>query len=63
MIWAAVDVFCLLQDENDNPPEFSKSSYIVKIPENIIAGESLYIFRVTVLSLECIFGLQNQHRT
>ncbi|GLD56116.1 cadherin-23 isoform X1, partial [Lates japonicus] len=24
-------------DENDNPPEFSKPSYIVKIPENIIA--------------------------
>lgn len=32
---------CLLQDENDNPPEFSKLSYIVKIPENVIAGESL----------------------
>lgn len=43
----------LLQDENDNPPEFSKSSYIVKIPENIIAGESLHAFKVTVLSLEC----------
>ncbi|KAM7385879.1 hypothetical protein PAMP_001928 [Pampus punctatissimus] len=26
-------------DENDNPPKFSKPSYIVKIPENIIAGE------------------------
>lgn len=34
----------LLQDENDNPPEFSKSSYIVKIPENINAGEYLTMF-------------------
>lgn len=33
--------FYLFQDENDNPPKFSKSSYIVKIPENINAGEYL----------------------
>lgn len=40
-------VFCMnynyyfdSQDENDNPPEFSKPSYIVKIPENINAGKS-----------------------
>lgn len=31
----------LFQDENDNPPKFSKSSYIVKIPENINAGKFL----------------------
>lgn len=32
------------QDENDNPPEFSLPSYIINIPENIIAGmfEQLY---------------------
>ncbi|TNN35520.1 Cadherin-23 [Liparis tanakae] len=30
-----------VEDENDNPPEFSRQSYIVKIPENIIAGESV----------------------
>lgn len=35
-----VKPFCVIfQDENDNPPEFSKSSYIVKILENINAGE------------------------
>uniref|UniRef100_A0A087Y9L4 Cadherin-related 23 n=1 Tax=Poecilia formosa TaxID=48698 RepID=A0A087Y9L4_POEFO len=29
-------------DENDNPPEFSKPSYIVKIPENLNADYSSY---------------------
>lgn len=38
----------LLQDENDNPPEFSTPSYVIKIPENIIAGKSIHTFGVTV---------------
>lgn len=27
-----------IEDENDNPPEFSKSSYSVSIPENLPDG-------------------------
>lgn len=37
--WTVVYAYSHLQDENDNPPEFSKPSYIVKIPENLNAGE------------------------
>lgn len=30
--------YFFLKDENDNPPEFSQSSYIVRISENMVAG-------------------------
>lgn len=36
------------QDENDNPPEFSKPAYIVNILENIVAGVS-NLFRITAM--------------
>ncbi|CAG04743.1 unnamed protein product, partial [Tetraodon nigroviridis] len=39
-------------DENDNPPEFSKSSYIVKIPENINAGEWATVLLVNATDLD-----------
>lgn len=31
-------VLVTIEDENDNPPEFSKSSYSVSIPENLPDG-------------------------
>uniref|UniRef100_A0A3Q3WPX5 Cadherin-23 n=1 Tax=Mola mola TaxID=94237 RepID=A0A3Q3WPX5_MOLML len=43
-------------DENDNPPEFSKSSYIVKIPENIIAGATVLLVNATDLDASREFG-------
>ncbi|XP_068183037.1 cadherin-23 [Antennarius striatus] len=43
-------------DENDNPPEFSKSSYIVKIPENIIAGATVLVVNATDLDASREFG-------
>ncbi|XP_072246399.1 cadherin-23-like [Leuresthes tenuis] len=43
-------------DENDNPPEFSKQSYIVKIPENIIAGATVLLVNATDLDASREFG-------
>uniref|UniRef100_A0A8B9J6P8 Cadherin-23 n=1 Tax=Astyanax mexicanus TaxID=7994 RepID=A0A8B9J6P8_ASTMX len=35
---STVPITVELFDENDNPPEFSQPSYIVRIPENMVAG-------------------------
>ncbi|XP_039477829.1 cadherin-23 [Oreochromis aureus] len=43
-------------DENDNPPEFSKQSYIIKIPENIIAGATVLLVNATDLDASREFG-------
>ncbi|KAF7666879.1 hypothetical protein LDENG_00090080 [Lucifuga dentata] len=43
-------------DENDNPPKFSQSSYIVKIPENIIAGATVLLVNATDLDASREFG-------
>ncbi|XP_038594037.1 cadherin-23-like [Micropterus salmoides] len=43
-------------DENDNPPEFSKQPYIVKIPENIIAGATVLLVNATDLDASREFG-------
>ncbi|XP_056903807.1 cadherin-23 [Takifugu flavidus] len=43
-------------DENDNPPEFSKSSYIVKILENINAGATVLLVNATDLDASREFG-------
>ncbi|XP_068423405.1 cadherin-23 isoform X3 [Clinocottus analis] len=43
-------------DENDNPPEFSKQSYIVKIPENIIAGATVLLVNATDLDASREYG-------
>ncbi|CAB1425059.1 unnamed protein product [Pleuronectes platessa] len=43
-------------DENDNPPEFSRPSYIVKIPENIIAGATVLLVNATDLDASREFG-------
>uniref|UniRef100_A0A8C4F1B8 Cadherin-23 n=1 Tax=Dicentrarchus labrax TaxID=13489 RepID=A0A8C4F1B8_DICLA len=43
-------------DENDNPPEFSKPSYIVKILENIIAGATVLLVNATDLDASREFG-------
>ncbi|KAM4607873.1 cadherin-23 isoform 2-T2 [Polymixia lowei] len=45
-----------LFDENDNPPKFSKPSYIVKIPENIIAGATVLFVNATDLDASREFG-------
>ncbi|XP_075932650.1 cadherin-23 isoform X2 [Anarhichas minor] len=43
-------------DENDNPPEFSTQSYIVKIPENIIAGATVLLVNATDLDASREYG-------
>ncbi|KAA8590065.1 hypothetical protein FQN60_013999, partial [Etheostoma spectabile] len=43
-------------DENDNPPAFSQQSYIVKIPENIIAGATVLLVNATDLDTSREFG-------
>ncbi|XP_029926425.1 cadherin-23 isoform X1 [Myripristis murdjan] len=43
-------------DENDNPPKFSKPSYIVKIPENLIAGATVLLVNATDLDASREFG-------
>ncbi|XP_029030890.1 cadherin-23-like [Betta splendens] len=43
-------------DENDNPPEFSTTSYVIKIPENIIAGATVLLVNATDLDASREFG-------
>uniref|UniRef100_A0A3Q0R7E9 Cadherin-related 23 n=1 Tax=Amphilophus citrinellus TaxID=61819 RepID=A0A3Q0R7E9_AMPCI len=43
-------------DENDNPPEFSRQSYIIRIPENIIAGATVLLVNATDLDASREFG-------
>ncbi|XP_072533494.1 cadherin-23 [Salminus brasiliensis] len=38
---STVPITVELFDENDNPPEFSQPSYIVRIPENMVAGATV----------------------
>ncbi|XP_068597669.1 cadherin-23 [Brachionichthys hirsutus] len=53
---STVSVTVEVIDENDNPPEFSKSSYIVKIPENINAGATVLVVNATDLDASREFG-------
>uniref|UniRef100_A0A8D3CSG3 Cadherin-23 n=1 Tax=Scophthalmus maximus TaxID=52904 RepID=A0A8D3CSG3_SCOMX len=53
---STVSVTVEVIDENDNPPEFSKPSYIVKIPENIIAGATVLLVNATDLDASREFG-------
>ncbi|TRY86763.1 hypothetical protein DNTS_008300 [Danionella cerebrum] len=43
-------------DRNDNPPEFSLPSYIVNIPENIVAGATVLFVNATDLDASREFG-------
>ncbi|XP_061692923.1 cadherin-23 [Syngnathoides biaculeatus] len=53
---STVSVTVEVIDENDNPPEFSKPSYIVKIPENINAGATVLVVNATDLDASREFG-------
>ncbi|XP_056147700.1 cadherin-23 [Lampris incognitus] len=53
---STVPVTIELFDENDNPPKFSKQSYIVKIPENINAGATVLFVNATDLDASREFG-------
>uniref|UniRef100_A0A671QN41 Cadherin-23-like n=1 Tax=Sinocyclocheilus anshuiensis TaxID=1608454 RepID=A0A671QN41_9TELE len=53
---STVPVTIELFDENDNPPEFSLPSYIVNIPENIVAGATVLFVNATDLDASREFG-------
>ncbi|XP_027861759.1 cadherin-23 isoform X4 [Xiphophorus couchianus] len=53
---STVSVTVEVIDENDNPPEFSKPSYIVKIPENLNAGATVLVVNATDLDASREFG-------
>ncbi|CAL8357463.1 unnamed protein product [Boreogadus saida] len=53
---SSVAVTLELFDENDNPPTFSRPSYIVKISENIIAGATVLFVNATDLDASREFG-------
>uniref|UniRef100_A0A8C8K301 Cadherin domain-containing protein n=1 Tax=Oncorhynchus tshawytscha TaxID=74940 RepID=A0A8C8K301_ONCTS len=53
---SSVSVTVELFDENDNPPKFSKPSYIAKIPEDIIAGATVVFVNATDLDASREFG-------
>uniref|UniRef100_A0A3B3CED5 Cadherin-23 n=1 Tax=Oryzias melastigma TaxID=30732 RepID=A0A3B3CED5_ORYME len=53
---STVSVTVEVLDENDNPPEFSRQSYIIKIPENIIAGATVLVVNATDLDASREFG-------
>ncbi|RXM29774.1 Cadherin-23 [Acipenser ruthenus] len=43
-------------DENDNPPTFSQPSYVITVPENIIAGATVLFVNATDLDASREFG-------
>nr|XP_054605830.1 cadherin-23 isoform X1 [Nothobranchius furzeri] len=43
-------------DENDNAPEFSRQSYVIKIPENIFAGSTVLVVNATDSDASREFG-------
>ncbi|XP_048060461.1 cadherin-23 isoform X2 [Megalobrama amblycephala] len=53
---STVPVTIELFDENDNPPEFSLPSYIINIPENIVAGATVLFVNATDLDASREFG-------
>ncbi|KAJ8418083.1 hypothetical protein AAFF_G00137920 [Aldrovandia affinis] len=53
---STVPVNIELFDENDNPPTFSKPSYVIKIPENIGAGATVLFMNATDLDASREFG-------
>ncbi|XP_039509955.1 cadherin-23-like, partial [Pimephales promelas] len=53
---STVPITIELFDENDNPPEFSLPSYIVNIPENIVAGATVLFVNATDLDASREFG-------
>ncbi|XP_073775592.1 cadherin-23 isoform X3 [Danio rerio] len=53
---STVPVIIELIDQNDNPPEFSLPSYIVNIPENIVAGATVLFVNATDLDASREFG-------
>ncbi|XP_046692113.1 cadherin-23 isoform X2 [Silurus meridionalis] len=53
---STVPIIVELFDENDNPPEFSQSSYIVRISENMVAGATVLFVTATDLDASREFG-------
>ncbi|MCI4376817.1 hypothetical protein PGIGA_G00192640, partial [Pangasianodon gigas] len=53
---STVPITIELFDENDNPPEFSQSSYIVRISENMVAGATVLFVTATDLDASREFG-------
>ncbi|XP_048863831.1 cadherin-23 isoform X2 [Brienomyrus brachyistius] len=48
-----------LFDENDNPPTFSRPSYVITIPENIIAGATVLYVNATDRDASREFGQES----
>ncbi|KAM9327300.1 cadherin-23 [Gastrophryne carolinensis] len=46
-------------DENDNPPTFSRSSYIITVLENIIAGATVLLLNATDLDRSREYGQES----
>ncbi|XP_051779861.1 cadherin-23 isoform X1 [Erpetoichthys calabaricus] len=53
---SSVPVIIDIIDENDNPPTFSQSSYIISVPENIIAGATVLFVNATDLDASQEYG-------
>ncbi|XP_060727466.1 cadherin-23-like [Tachysurus vachellii] len=53
---STVPITVELFDENDNPPEFSQSSYIVRVSENMVAGATVLFVTATDLDASREFG-------
>ncbi|KAI4872497.1 hypothetical protein NFI96_021250 [Prochilodus magdalenae] len=53
---STVPITVELFDQNDNPPEFSQPSYIVRIPENMVAGATVLFVTATDLDASREFG-------
>ncbi|XP_041116855.1 cadherin-23-like isoform X4 [Polyodon spathula] len=53
---STVPVTVEIFDENDNPPTFSQPSYVITVPENIIAGATVLFVNATDLDASREFG-------
>ncbi|XP_073452804.1 cadherin-23 [Aquarana catesbeiana] len=56
---SSVPVTIEVFDENDNPPTFSRSSYIITVLENIIAGATVLLLNATDLDRSREYGQES----
>jgi len=57
----------VVEDENDNEPQFDKPMYIASVPENVVVGTTVLVVRATDADLDTngqvIYSFKNETST